>query len=83
MVRAKRIEKQSPRQYVINLSLSREQLEQFYAGRVSQVWDRDRHGVSIQFPLQALRPFVSHVGVHGRFRLKVGLDSRLLSIDKM
>ena len=68
-------------QYVINLSLTREQLEQFYAGHVNQVWARDTRGVSIQFPLHALRPFITHAGVRGRFRLQVSADQRLTSIE--
>ena len=70
-------------QYVINISLTREQLEAFYAGHVNQVWARDAHGVSIQFPLQALRPYITHTGVRGCFKLRVSSEQRLLSIDKI
>ena len=68
-------------QYVINLSLTRDQLESFYAGHVNQVWARDVRGVAIQFPLQALRPYVTHSGVRGRFRLRVTAEHRLKSLE--
>ena len=71
------------RQYLVNLKLTPEQLERFYAGRVDQVWARDSRGVSLQFPLSALRPYVGHHGISGRFVLTVTDDHRLASIKKI
>lgn len=69
--------------YHVNLHLSTEQLESFYAGSVRDVSAVDIKGRRIQFPLSALRPFVSHVGVSGFFELQVTTDHRLRSIRRI
>lgn len=66
--------------YVVDILLSAEQIEQFYAGAVTSVWVRDVQGLSLQFPLRSLRPFIGHHGVSGRFVLCVNQDNRLVSI---
>jgi len=71
------------RKFIIDMRLSPTQLEAFYAGQVSHVWVRDINGLSLQFPLQHLRPFVDHHGVQGRFELKVQHNNRLQSINRI
>ena len=71
------------RSFLVDITLSIEQIQTFYAGQVSAVWARDVHGVRLQFPLTALRPFVGHHGVRGRFRVQIDADNRLLNIDKV
>ncbi len=68
------------RRYIVDLYLSAEKMQAFYAGHVSQVSARDRRGVRLQFPLQSLRPFVGHHGVRGTFVLTVDGANRLVSI---
>ncbi len=69
--------------FVVNLSLSPQKLERFYAGHVNQVWARDVNGVSLRFPLHALRPHVTHSGVQGWFRIRVSSDHRLAGIERL
>ncbi|MEM7078195.1 MAG: DUF2835 family protein [Pseudomonadota bacterium] len=70
------------RRYTVEIVLTAQQIENFYAGQVSAVWVRDIRGVAVQFPLSSLRQFVGHNGVHGRFVLTVGSDNRLVSIAR-
>jgi hypothetical protein len=37
--------------FTVSLSLSADQLEQFFAGHVNEVWARDVNGVSLRFLL--------------------------------
>lgn len=71
------------RSYLVDITLTADQLERFYAGHVNQVSARDTSGLRLQFPLQSLRPYVNHAGVQGRFRLEVGPDHRLSRIVKI
>ena len=71
------------RTFQIDLHLSATQIESYYAGSVQYVWARDRRGISIQFPLTALRPFVTHSGVQGRFELQVNADNRMQNIRRI
>ena len=69
--------------YTVQLNLTADQLKQYYAGQVKYVWARDVRGVSVQFPLTALRPFVTHNGVSGLFKIRVSGENRLLGIDQV
>lgn len=69
--------------YRVNLHLTAQQMESYYAGHVQNVSALDVHGRRVQFPLTALRPFVSHNGVQGHFEILVTADHRLLSIRRL
>ena len=71
------------RTYTVDIVLSQQQLESFYAGQVQNVWARDIFGVSLSFPLNALRPFVTHTGIAGRFEVRVTSDNRLGGIERV
>ncbi len=70
------------RRYVVDIFLTTAQLEDFYAGNVSQVSALDRHGRRLQFPLASLRPHVTHAGVRGTFELAVDRTNRLLTLTR-
>lgn len=72
-----------PRSYLVDITFSIEQIQSYYAGQVSAVWARDVQGVRLQFPLTALRPFVDHQGIRGRFRIDVDAGSRLKGIVRV
>ena len=66
--------------YHVPISLGPDKLKQFYAGQVRSVWARDVRGVSLQFPLEVLRPYISHLGVQGHFELVVNGQGKLVRI---
>lgn len=68
------------RSYVVDLHISSSELMRYYRGAAAAVAASDQYGRRIRFPATALRPFVSHEGVHGRFVLDVGDDNRLRGI---
>ena len=69
--------------YTVDINLTPSKIERFYAGDAKQVWARDVNGVSLRFPLDVLRPFVAHTGIHGRFRLTVNDDHRLTDVVRL
>lgn len=70
------------REYIVDLYLTPEQMQAFYAGRVQQVSARDYYGRRIQFPVSVLRPYVDKNGVRGRFVLEVDPQSKLRTIRR-
>lgn len=69
--------------FIVPLRLTAAQLEAFYAGEVRNVWARTETGLKVQFPLDALRPYVLHDGVSGRFELTTDRQHRLQDIKRL
>lgn len=67
-------------QYVLDLSISRDELLKYYRGSARQVSVTSVDGQKILFPVTAVQPFVTHEGVCGRFLLQVNSQGRLLSL---
>lgn len=66
--------------FTLALSIEPEQLKRFYRGDATQIVATAQEGVSIAFPAEAVRPFVTATGVHGDFVLTTDAQFRLLSI---
>ncbi len=66
-----------------SLSIDREQWLHFYSGHASAVRIVTENGKSLQLPASALRPFILHDGVHGRFEINFDQYNKLLSIDRL
>ena len=65
------------------LNLSAERYLQFYQGRASRVSVTSVDGRRIEFPANALRPFVTSQGVQGEFRLLIDENNRLLRLERI
>ena len=70
------------RSFVFDIRLSVEQLERFYAGRVTGVHATSRCGVKVRFPIQALRPHITREGISGSFRLDTE-NHRLVKLSRL
>ena len=71
------------RQYLVDLRIPASELLRYYRGSAASVSATDRYGRRLQFPAQALRPFVDRDGVHGTFSLQVDAENRLRSIQRV
>ena len=71
------------REFELNLVISAEKMLSYYQGSAQQVLAKDIQGVSLAFPAQALRPFVTKDGIHGRFRLRVDDNNKLIELQKI
>ncbi|MFK7914934.1 MAG: DUF2835 family protein [Pseudomonadales bacterium] len=63
--------------YAIDIVISADELARFYRGSARMVHARSRCGVTLQFPAQWLRPYVSHQGLRGSFELATDHEHRL------
>ena len=52
------------------LSLSAEEFLRYYQGQVRQIQVISEGGRTIRFPAAALRPYLTHSGIHGRFEIR-------------
>lgn len=68
---------------VVDLSLSREQCESWYAGDTRYVQARSRDGRSVRFPVAVLRKYLDHSGVHGSFAISFDEHRRFQSIRRV
>jgi len=53
----------------VDIHISPEEMQRAYEG-IDQVFARSLDGRSIRFPVRILWQFISHDGVHGRFRIE-------------
>jgi hypothetical protein len=72
-----------PKPIRFRLNLSTEHYLRFYQGRANRVSVIAEDGRRIEFPANALRPFVTRLGVQGYFQLVVDADNRLLSLEQI
>lgn len=68
---------------IIDLELSREQCESWYAGDARFVQVLSRDGRSVRFPFHVLRPFLDHQGVRGSFLIRIDDRQALQSIKRL
>lgn len=71
------------KQLIFDLHIPAERYVALYAGQVREVQARSLDGASLRFPGNILRPFVSHEGVHGRFRISFDENNKFQAIEKI
>lgn len=54
-----------------------------YKGQVNKVFAYTDEGRSVQFPTKLLVPFVTHSGIHGRFRIYFDASGRFVDIVQL
>ncbi|TXH90161.1 MAG: DUF2835 family protein [Rhodoferax sp.] len=64
------------REFHFDLAISATEYLAYYRGDVQQVMVRALDGSKVQFPARLLMPFVTTVGVRGRFVLTCDNDGR-------
>ncbi|SEN72508.1 DUF2835 domain-containing protein [Nitrosomonas marina] len=70
------------RLYVV-LSISPQQLIQYYEGHASTVVAKTKDGRTIRFPASVLRSLVQGNGVQGLFELVIDVNHKLVSIKRV
>ena len=68
------------KRYLFDLSLTDEQLRQYYKGSVAWVQATSLDGKSLRFRLIHLKPFVTHSGVVGRFQITCSNEGEFISL---
>lgn len=70
-------------EYELSISASYAQCEQLYQIANNTVVVQTTTGLSIQLPTKNLRPFVTPVGIHGRFRLIINKQNKIHSLTRI
>ena len=65
------------RAFQFRLAIPSQEYLVYYQGAARNVVVTLASGQNLQFPAEALRPFVTHAGVYGMFRLEVNEDNKL------
>ncbi|WP_083880105.1 DUF2835 family protein [Aliiglaciecola lipolytica] len=71
------------RTYYFNLNASYEMCEKLYTASTNSVILHSESGERIQIPTLNLRPFVTRVGLKGRFRLIITSENKVFSFEKI
>ncbi|MDH5230285.1 MAG: DUF2835 domain-containing protein [Gammaproteobacteria bacterium] len=66
-----------------HLNISQKRYLEYYKGHVNSVVAQSYDGRMIQFPADALRPFLTHDGIHGDFTIEFDQNNKLKSIKRM
>lgn len=66
-----------------NLTLSADQYRSYYEGNVNAVQVLSVDGRRIRFPASVLRPYLTHSGISGQFRIEFDENHRFKAITKL
>ncbi|MFC3032102.1 DUF2835 family protein [Pseudoalteromonas fenneropenaei] len=71
------------REFFFYLDLSHAQCMAYYQGVIDYVQVVEDGGKKIRFPASRVRPFISTIGVRGRFRLILNDSNQFVSLEKV
>lgn len=69
--------------YTFNLHVSYNDFLQHYSGAASQILVRSDQGLRLQIPAGRMRPFLTQLGVKGRFRLTTDDSNKFVQIEQL
>tara|TARA_R110002072_G_scaffold1598_7_gene13656 strand:- start:16096 stop:16317 length:222 start_codon:yes stop_codon:yes gene_type:complete len=68
---------------VVDISLPREQYLQVYQSYIRQVKAVARDGKTVRFPISVLKPYLTHQGIFGTFRLSFDDQNKFVAIEAL
>ncbi|MGF1726406.1 DUF2835 domain-containing protein [Photobacterium nomapromontoriensis] len=69
--------------YTFSIYISYQHFLNHYSGAASTVLVETDSGLKLQFPATRLRPFLSQMGIKGRFRVLVSQENRFHAIERV
>ncbi|CCN34062.1 conserved hypothetical protein [Vibrio nigripulchritudo MADA3029] len=73
----------SMNQYQFSLNITYQEFLNHYSGAASSVIVYTDQGLKIQLPASRFRPFLSQIGVKGRFRLTTDQNNKFLKLEAL
>ncbi|GEN41317.1 DUF2835 domain-containing protein [Pseudoalteromonas nigrifaciens] len=70
-------------EYYFRLNLSYNECMDYYHGRYRSVQVVDDSGKTIRFAANYLRPYISSLGVRGRFRLILTPENKFIRLERV
>lgn len=55
----------------------------YYQGHYNHIQVMSENGVTIRLDAQKLRPFITSLGINGRFRLILSLQNKFIGLEKV
>ncbi|MEJ2765566.1 DUF2835 domain-containing protein [Photobacterium sp. MCCC 1A19761] len=71
------------RHYTFSMDISYQSYLGHYSGAASTVLVVTDNGLKLQLPASRFRPFLSQLGVKGRFRVTVNAQNRIEAIEQI
>lgn len=71
------------RSVIIDLTIPASEYVRQYQHHSAVVVARSREGLKVNFPASILRPFVSHAGISGSFRIQFNDAGKFQAIEKL
>jgi hypothetical protein len=71
------------RSLVVNLHIAADEYQRLYQGAARDVLAYSADGQRVRFPAMILRPFVTHAGIRGRFRIDFDEQNRFQAIQRV
>lgn len=69
--------------YYFSINLNYDECMAYYKGHYTQVQVLSDCGKTIRFDASKLRPFISSLGIKGRFRIHLTAENKFISIEKI
>jgi Protein of unknown function (DUF2835). len=69
--------------YTFRIDISSDDVLKFYRGTLEAISVVSEQGARLQFPFYHLRPFISKIGIKGRFRMVIDTDNRISVIEQI
>lgn len=70
-------------EYYFNLRLSHNECMDYYHGRFSSLQVVEDGGKTVRFSANHLRPFITSLGIRGRFRMLLTLENKFIRIERV
>lgn len=70
-------------EYRLHFRLTREEYLRYYQGAASAIVAPAEDGTRVQFPANALRPYVTEDGVSGSFLLVTDANNKLVELKRL
>ncbi|MEH0667109.1 DUF2835 domain-containing protein [Vibrio scophthalmi] len=67
--------------YYFSLNISYQSFLNHYNGAASQILVTTDNGLRLQLPAMRFRPFVSQIGLKGRFRLTTDQNNKFIKLE--
>ncbi|MGF1736759.1 DUF2835 domain-containing protein [Photobacterium satsumensis] len=69
--------------YTFSMHITYQQFLQHYSGAASNVLVMTDTGLRLQLPASRLRPFLTQIGIRGRFRVTVSEANKLQALEQI
>ncbi len=71
------------KEYYFYIDIYYTELQRHYSGHAATIRVNTEEGPKIQFPATYLRPYVTQIGIRGRFKLVLDERNEILSLEQV